>query len=642
MTQSIFNLALDFFRSPSGYDELVDPAAPLPPDISSLLDAIAGQQDPSAADSVVISDEMRAAISFLIEQSFFIPGADYYRVLGLNRGCASDQIRRHYNQLMHIFLLGGEGGPVRWDTNHAMLVNRAYSVLRDPEQRRAYDQGLQRPPQGKPRAPLSAHPGANPSEKISYFPGQGEVAPPVSSGTPVQRPDPGSSYLAHSIDRVSSVPGGPPDMKVSMGVLDSPGPAFAAEPAEALFPVDPAEGGWPESFPRAIPMMESERHHHSPVKSFLKSVLIISILAAIFIAVAVYILGEPAALKEDGDIPPTADVAGIQVGSVARDTSVSETPAVVGAADPVDIPPQSVPDLDRASEGSLNAPGVSSEARGDSALEQGMVTPVPGAVSTRADAPDVSGRKPVAVGAGGGDMEGKIVPPPAVTARKSVDAGMSPARKLESMRSTETVKKPAPAKVENKAAAPDNVVPAITLPPVEPKVAAKQDEEAAGSRGGPDSPVAEVSEPKPAPIAPASEAPAAAPVPPPAPAIGSALRAELDLITATFSRAYETGDLPRLMGLFAADASTNDQSGRQGIEKDYRELFEQTDRRAFVFERVDWKADAGGGYVGDSVFHVYVNLKGQMSSNTLDGRVTFHVQRRAQGLVITRMIHTYD
>lgn len=86
VNQNIFNLALDFFRSPAAHDELVDPASPLPPDISSLLDVLAGDKDPSAESSIVASDELRAAICFLIERSFFVPGADYYRVLGLSPG----------------------------------------------------------------------------------------------------------------------------------------------------------------------------------------------------------------------------------------------------------------------------------------------------------------------------------------------------------------------------------------------------------------------------------------------------------------------------------------------------------------------------------------------------------------------------
>lgn len=653
MTQSILNLALDFFRSPAEHDELVDPAAPLPPDVSSLLDVIAGAKDPSAENSLVVSDEMRAAISFLIEQSFFIPGADYYRVLGLNRGAPPEQIRKNYNQLMHIFLLKGEDGSVAWDMNHAMLVNRAYSVLRDPEQRRIYDQGLQRPSSGRPRNP-PVNPGMNMSEKISYFPSQGEPESPSSAEAPAgPKPSSRSSYLAHSVDRVSSIPVVPPVMQESEALVHSPEPSLSDELSDTPFPVDPGDDAISGEFPKAVPMVEPDRHHHSPVKSFLKSALTVAVLAAIFIAVAIYILGTPPALMEEGaDVAPAVDAANVQAGSVERDTSSSETSGAVEGAASIDISTtqpaagSSLPPGETAGKSDVLEPDVELSRDAGLSLTKGAAASAPSAVS---DAPltvksvskSASGDKPAAVGATkGSNVERKVTEPPASKERDRSAVDMSPARRLESMRPPEAVKTPTPVSPENKLPAPQPVGTGPTIKH-DPLTTA-----AAGVVSA--SPVTEVSEPEVTqksviePVAPVPETLAAIAPPPPVPAISDGLRVELDAITAAFSRAYEAGDLPRLMSLFAEDASTNDQSNRQGIEKDYRDLFEQTSRRAFVFERVDWKADRDGSYTGDSVFHVYVDLKGQSGSNTLDGRVTFHVQKRAQGLVITRMSHSYE
>lgn len=634
---------------------MVDPAAPLPPDVSSLLDAIASEKDPSTGDAVVISEEMRAAISFLIQQSFFIPGADYYRVLGLNRGASSDQIRRHYKQLMHIFLQ--EGGAVAWDMNHAMLINRAYSVLRDPEQRRIYDQGLQRQMMGKARPTSPAGSGANVSEKISYFPGQGEQESPASSERlTAQKSSPRSSYLAHSVDRVSSVPVPSPEMQESGGVLEAREPGFIKEPAAELFPVDSGDvGGGGESFPRAVPMAEPGRHQHSPVKSFFKSALTVAALAAIFIAVAVFILGTPPALEEDAAEDSLAtDAVDIQAGSVGRNTALSDARGSVADENSL----ERVPDL--------SSSGEKTESLRDGLAREPGGLPVSGEVSSLADggagsdpasrgvagSPDerASGEISALAVVAGENAQQKSAETPVAKVRKPADGTQSPAQKLESMRPPEAVKKPASTKVESKAPDVKQSVSANTPRVVENGAAVKLEQKPASSGVKQESPVAEVSgmktmpEPRVEPVSPVPQVPmvSSPPPPPPAPVITDALRFELDAVTASFSRAYEAGDLARLMSLFAENASTNDQSSRQGIEKDYRDLFEQTDRRAFVFERVNWSADQNGGYIGESVFHVYVNLKGQSGSNALDGRVTFHLQKRPQGFVITRMIHGYD
>lgn len=118
---------------------------------------------------------------------------------------------------------------------------------------------------------------------------------------------------------------------------------------------------------------------------------------------------------------------------------------------------------------------------------------------------------------------------------------------------------------------------------------------------------------------------------------------ELDRLGETFSRAYEAGDLALLGGLFAEDARTNDQSSRAGIEKDYQDLFDLSEKRRFTFGRLRWEQDKNGdGLKGEGDFQAEVQLKGETAVTTVHGKVVFHVKRAPQGIVITEMLHTYN
>lgn len=64
---------------------------------------------------------------------------NYYELFGVDRDAPLIAIRRSYRRLMQ---QAGNHPDLGGDTHTAALINRAYSVLRDPEQRRFYDARL--------------------------------------------------------------------------------------------------------------------------------------------------------------------------------------------------------------------------------------------------------------------------------------------------------------------------------------------------------------------------------------------------------------------------------------------------------------------------------------------------------------------
>jgi len=116
---------------------------------------------------------------------------------------------------------------------------------------------------------------------------------------------------------------------------------------------------------------------------------------------------------------------------------------------------------------------------------------------------------------------------------------------------------------------------------------------------------------------------------------------ELKDFIADFIRGYEAGDLALFMNLFAVDAQTPDQSNRQGIRKDYQELFLGTEKRQFIIDNLQWKKEDNNRATGEGGFKVIVQAPGETTLNTFNGKVTFQVQKGPQGIVIKRLEHAY-
>lgn len=80
------------------------------------------------------------------------PVPDYYAVLHVSRGASSQEIARAYRALMrrhHPDVAGGEAAPAELE-----LIMQAFSVLRDPKRRHAYDRESSR---AGPAAPSAEH-----------------------------------------------------------------------------------------------------------------------------------------------------------------------------------------------------------------------------------------------------------------------------------------------------------------------------------------------------------------------------------------------------------------------------------------------------------------------------------------------------
>ena len=135
-------LALWLYRAPAHRNALL--GRPLPDGVGHLLRIATGAEDALAAGSRITGESapvVLEAVRFYLQQVLFHENADAYRVLGLQRDATPAQAREHHRLLQH-WLHPDRRGSDDWETVFAGRVNRAWTQLRKPESRRAYDEAL--------------------------------------------------------------------------------------------------------------------------------------------------------------------------------------------------------------------------------------------------------------------------------------------------------------------------------------------------------------------------------------------------------------------------------------------------------------------------------------------------------------------
>ncbi len=122
---------------------------------------------------------------------------------------------------------------------------------------------------------------------------------------------------------------------------------------------------------------------------------------------------------------------------------------------------------------------------------------------------------------------------------------------------------------------------------------------------------------------------------------GLSLPALQALMKGVFS-AYASGDLEAFMSHFAPTAFTNDRTDLEGIRRDYRELFLNTERRKMQAD-LAWEMLDEQRARGEGRFVVTVQPKGAREARIVTGTLVVQVILDEQGMPrINGLFHTYD
>ncbi|SMB22883.1 conserved protein of unknown function [Sterolibacterium denitrificans] len=140
------SLALAVHQTPSQFYELLHGKADLPDDIGLLLRLAGGAALPEgmALPPFSAPTDVREAALFFIEQVLLAHDANHYRVLGVRPTASLDELKENHRLLMRLFhpdrrVLAMES---ERKAAHAARINLAYTTLRQPATRTAYDLSL--------------------------------------------------------------------------------------------------------------------------------------------------------------------------------------------------------------------------------------------------------------------------------------------------------------------------------------------------------------------------------------------------------------------------------------------------------------------------------------------------------------------
>ena len=133
-------LAVEFFREPSRFPDLLHGRRRLPPGLTALLQMAAANRSHQAAGDV--AGEPQQAARFFIEHVLMAHNASHYRVLGVDPVAPPDEIKEHHRLLMRLFHPDRQTAVDERSDAIATRINQAYTVLRYPDTRATYDLSL--------------------------------------------------------------------------------------------------------------------------------------------------------------------------------------------------------------------------------------------------------------------------------------------------------------------------------------------------------------------------------------------------------------------------------------------------------------------------------------------------------------------
>jgi hypothetical protein len=172
--------ALAYYRAPAMLP--VARERRLPDDVLDVLRIAAGDESLAAQLSDSTGEAQATVVDaavFFVQQVLFAPGADSYRVLGVNTDAPDARIKENYRWLVR--WLHPDRNLDDWDSVYAERVNRAWQDLRLPDRRAAYD--AQRVAEGSGAASATAVP-ARPHGRLHDA---GALADPLLSARTAQR-----------------------------------------------------------------------------------------------------------------------------------------------------------------------------------------------------------------------------------------------------------------------------------------------------------------------------------------------------------------------------------------------------------------------------------------------------------------------
>ncbi len=684
---------MDFYRSSIRDAQLLDAASPLPllsrvlKEAAELVDKQPPEDDPDRGEA------LRLAVTQFAEKILFVDHANYYRILGLNRDADTVLIKDHYKWLSR--LLFPVADMVHWNESNGVLLNRAYSVLRDPKFRKAYTEeflskssidktlGVKR--EAAVRTGGGQGQGAA-AEAVASVPGQAQFPAEENSSPEQASVHPGRnseepSFIETNIHRLNPTPfaKAKPD-RFPVDLMSAA--AVSAGPAPTAIPVN--NGG---AFPPPTETGQAARGSWGSLAAKIGLPIIVGLGVFVYLSdiplpfidhrdrhrPEPVTINSPAAAVGDGQLIARSEPP-IQVSTGGQKTE--DEPSHDAASDlnartnePVTITfndekPSSAAVTDKQivpvqplSSGKPAGQIPTSSVPGDgSSMGAGQTNPASPLhhATEQVHAKTIHPKqaiKPAASSTPPPVISAVKRPPPPLPVHRPLTAQSKPASPLHAVTEQAQTKiariEQVPTPAAPPAPPPTPVESAGEQPPSRPMDLSVHPDSAAV----PDKEVVSVQPP----LSGDKLAIAAAQMlPPPLPGSSSStgqsnpaspLQAvtehQLESLVKTFISSYEAGDMDIFMSLLSDDAHTKSQKDRDSIRTAYDQLFLATRNRRLKLSGIKWVHAADGTMVGRAPFLLTLNQEGKRDPLQYRGTMIFQVENRSTHLLIKQFDYEY-
>jgi len=109
-----------------------------------------------------------------------------------------------------------------------------------------------------------------------------------------------------------------------------------------------------------------------------------------------------------------------------------------------------------------------------------------------------------------------------------------------------------------------------------------------------------------------------------------------------FEKSFKAGDITTFIGLFEKNVKTEDGNSREVLEKEYRELFMNTQSRSIKFKNAIWEEDKNGIIWGDIDFILTIQNRTNNKTSQFSGTMRFYFKKNNNTLAIDGFFHAYD
>ncbi len=623
MEQSILELVLNYYRSPSQYPELVDVATPLPQGIDFLLDLVSGKVEldtnelQGELEGVPVAELKAASVSY-IEHVFFNSNADFYRTLGLNSNATQDQIRHHYGALIHILCLDQDDKAAQWDEAYAMRINRAYSVLRIPEKREKYNK--------KNNIVISGFSGIERrSESRKVLEGDSEADTEQQPKNVKGRLS--SSFIATNIDR-AYLSKESTDVVAEVPVVDTVAESIDSASPENLYEQDETVSDEKKSHseqskktddepvnirtepPVAVDTKKSEQSNIDKPLSRKGTYSLLGFLLLVAMGVAiVYFSGslKPESDHLHGDDAIVSETENIQEPEKVIENIPDEDVVVDVKEDVVDLNQEQ----EQVVESEERAPAESEEKEMSDVIEAQPIETFLNEVDSTDDIAEIDAVDSEIVTEHTekeNEVEALVDEDQVMTEFKAEDDV------TEIFEMDDDVSELADTfeDVIDDSMSDDDVLSEMDSEVLTDEANQEMDNEAEA-------------------VSIEEEA-----------ADDGINTEKLSAVVHEFVRYYNSGDLDKFIALFAEDAKTDDRENVSGIREDYADAFNLTVKRKFLIDDVQWVMLDENNGLGSADFVLFIQALGEDRFAEYTGEITFYIENRDGTLLITGLYHQYS